>query len=75
MPTGDCDLGAGAARSEPFMRQVFIGRGNNLAADPPAFERKLFVIRRLAEKGIDCGLLKPTPENIGQVLLRAGIKN
>lgn len=55
VPTDNGDLGATAARSEPFMRQVFIGRGENLAADPLAFERKLFVIRRLAEKQIDCG--------------------
>ncbi len=55
VPTADCDLGATAALSEPFLRQVFIGRGDNLSDDPLAFERKLFVIRRLAEKGIDCG--------------------
>ena len=55
VPVDNRDLGATAARSEPFMRQVFIGRGENLVADPLAFERKLFVIRRLAEKQIDCG--------------------
>ncbi len=55
VPADNRDLGATAARSEPFVRQVFIGRGDNLAADPLAFERKLYVIRRLAEKQLDCG--------------------
>ena len=53
VPTDNRDLGATAARSEPVMRQVFIGRGDLPAADPLAFERKLFVIRRLAEKQLD----------------------
>ena len=50
VPTDNAALGATAVRSEPVMRQVFIGRGRGLAGDPLAFERKLFVIRRLAEK-------------------------
>ena len=55
VPVDNADLGVTAARSEPFMRQVFIGRGPGLDSDPLAFERKLFVIRRLAEKQLDCG--------------------
>ncbi len=55
VPANNADLGATAALSEPFMRQVFIGRGPGLDSDPLDFERKLFVIRRLAEKQIDCG--------------------
>ena len=52
VPTDNAALGATAVGSEPVMRQVFIGRGRGLAGDPLAFERKLFVIRRLAEKQI-----------------------
>ena len=57
VPTDNRGLGAAALRSEPVMRQVFIGRGafeNSALSDDLAFERKLFVIRRLAEHGIDC---------------------
>ena len=56
VPTDNRALGATAVHAEPFMRQVFIGRGDNLPHDPLAFERKLFVIRRLAEKQINCDL-------------------
>jgi len=56
VPSDNRELGATAVASEPIMRQVFIGRGPGLpdAADGLAFERKLFVIRRLAEKHIVC---------------------
>ncbi|WP_374688511.1 glutamate synthase central domain-containing protein, partial [Promineifilum sp.] len=56
VPTDNRDLGATALRSEPVMRQVFIGRGRQDASDPDglAFERQLFTIRRLAEKDIEC---------------------
>ena len=37
--------------SEPVVRQVFIGRDPKLT-DDMAFERKLYVIRKLAERGI-----------------------
>ena len=51
VPTDNRDLGATAAASEPVMRQAFIGRGPDLPdfGDGLDFERKLFVIRRLAE--------------------------
>ncbi len=52
VPVDSSGLGAAAAGSEPVTRQVYIGRGANLSPDPLAFERKLYVIRRLAEKGI-----------------------
>ncbi len=43
---------ADAARAvEPVMRQVFIGRGANLA-DQNAFERKLFIIRKRIEHAV-----------------------
>ena len=51
IPTNNASLGATAKASEPFMRQVFIGRNAKLA-DDMAFERKLYVIRKRAENAI-----------------------
>ena len=51
IPTSNVTLGATALVSEPFMRQVFIGRGKK-QADDLAFERKLYVIRKRAENAI-----------------------
>ncbi len=51
VPTDNLYLGETAKASEPFVRQVFIGRGDNVA-DDIAFERKLYVIRRRAENAI-----------------------
>jgi glutamate synthase (ferredoxin) len=45
VPTNNASLGATARASEPFMRQVFIGR-NPALKDDLAFERKLYVIRK-----------------------------
>ncbi len=47
VPTDNSTLGDTAKASEPFMRQVFIGRNPDLK-DQQAFERKLFVIRKRA---------------------------
>jgi len=47
VPTDNSSLGETAKSSEPFMRQVFIGRNPNLS-DDMAFERKLYVIRKRA---------------------------
>ncbi len=54
VPVDNRPLGATALASEPLVRQVFIGRS---AAVAPGmnFERKLFAIRRLAEKQIRYG--------------------
>ncbi|MBC8050547.1 MAG: glutamate synthase subunit alpha, partial [Chitinophagales bacterium] len=41
-------LGWSVVATEPFMAQIFIGRGANCASES-AFELKLFVIRRVAE--------------------------
>ncbi|MBY0511553.1 MAG: glutamate synthase large subunit, partial [Rhodospirillaceae bacterium] len=41
-------LGESVKSSEPWIRQVFIGRGKNVVAGD-AFERKLFIIRKLIE--------------------------
>ena len=51
VPTDNSTLGATAQSSEPFMQQVFIARGADLA-DDLAFERKLYVIRKLAYNAI-----------------------
>ncbi|REK62538.1 MAG: glutamate synthase large subunit [Cohnella sp.] len=51
VPTDDSMLGISAKRVKPFVRQVFIERAEGLD-DDLAFERKLYVIRRLAEKAI-----------------------
>jgi len=47
VPTDNSALGETAKSSEPFIRQVFIGRAPGLE-DPMAFERKLYVIRKRA---------------------------
>lgn len=46
------DLPESVTACEPVIRQVFIGTGDN-AADQDAFERKLYVIRRVARNRID----------------------
>ena len=50
IPT-DNSLGLTAQKSEPFMMQVFIGR-NPALTDDLAFERKLYIIRKVAEQRI-----------------------
>jgi glutamate synthase domain-containing protein 2/glutamate synthase domain-containing protein 1/glutamate synthase domain-containing protein 3 len=47
LPTDNSMLGETAKGSEPFMRQVFIGRDPALT-DEAVFERKLYVIRKRA---------------------------
>ncbi len=47
VPTNNATLGQTARSSEPFIRQVFIGR-NPALKDDMAFERKLYVIRKRA---------------------------
>jgi glutamate synthase (ferredoxin) len=54
VPTDNLYLGETAKLSEPFVRQVFIGRGRGVK-DDMAFERKLYVIRRRAENAIRYG--------------------
>ncbi|MHB0869222.1 MAG: glutamate synthase large subunit [Chloroflexota bacterium] len=51
VPTNNWPLGNSARAAEPVVRQIFIGRNPDLA-DDTAFERKLYVIRRRAEKEI-----------------------
>ncbi|HTM08067.1 MAG TPA: glutamate synthase central domain-containing protein, partial [Verrucomicrobiae bacterium] len=54
VPTDNMYLGDTAKASEPFIRQVFIGRGKEIE-DDLAFERKLYVIRRRAENALRYG--------------------
>src|ERR671917_462123 len=42
--------GPSARAVEPVIRQVFVGASTELAADEDAFERKLYVIRRVIER-------------------------
>jgi glutamate synthase (NADPH/NADH) large chain len=51
VPTDASTLGEIARQSQPVIRQIFIGRGEG-TADELAFERKLYVIRRLVEKKV-----------------------
>jgi glutamate synthase (ferredoxin) len=51
VPTDNSSLGKTAVAAEPFMAQVFIGRNAGIK-DEQAFERELFVIRKVAEQKI-----------------------
>jgi len=51
VPTDNSPIGPTALAGEPSMRQLFIGRSQDLA-DNEAFERKLYVIRRRCEKTV-----------------------
>ena len=54
VPTDNSSLGETAIAGEPFIRQLFVGRNDAalIGNDPLAFERKLYVIRKRAEKAI-----------------------
>ena len=51
VPVDNHELGNSAKAVEPFIRQVFIGRGADYP-DQDAFERKLFVIRKQVENAV-----------------------
>ena len=51
VPTNNSSIGRSAAFSQPFIRQVFIKRSEDIS-DPNAFERKLYVIRRRVTRAI-----------------------
>jgi glutamate synthase domain-containing protein 1 len=55
VPTDDVGIGPSALASRPLVRQIFIGRDQS-TADQPAFERKLYVIRKLVTKGAKRGI-------------------
>ena len=56
VPTNNESLGQTARASEPFLRQVFVGRSATLK-DEMDFERKLYVIRKRAVNTIRTGKL------------------
>jgi glutamate synthase (NADPH/NADH) large chain len=51
VPTDNKELGESVKSVEPAYRQVFFRRGKD-AADSAAFERKLYVVRKYAERSI-----------------------
>ena len=51
VPTNSAGLGSTARASQPTIRQVFVARGER-CPDEAAFERKLYVIRRMVEKAV-----------------------
>jgi glutamate synthase (NADPH) large chain len=51
VPTENSSLGASAKAAQPLIRQVFIDRPESLVEDL-AFERKLYIVRRLVEKAV-----------------------
>ena len=55
VPTDNSYLGESVKPNEPLIRQVFIGRADNIA-DQDAFERKLFVIRKHSHRLVRQGL-------------------
>ena len=54
VPTDNSSLGKTAVAAEPFMAQVFVGR-NPAITDHDAFERRLYIIRKVAERRIRYG--------------------
>ncbi len=58
VPTDNSSLGNTAKSSEPFMEQVFVARGSNIA-DDEAFDRKLYVIRKRAHVAIRATGINP----------------
>jgi glutamate synthase domain-containing protein 2/glutamate synthase domain-containing protein 1/glutamate synthase domain-containing protein 3 len=51
VPVDEKSIGATARASRPAIRQLFIGAGPAHLEDQDAFERKLYVIRRVTEAG------------------------
>jgi glutamate synthase domain-containing protein 2/glutamate synthase domain-containing protein 1/glutamate synthase domain-containing protein 3 len=49
VPVDEAHVGETANRTRPHMRQLFVGAVGDYAADQDAFERKLYVIRRIVE--------------------------
>lgn len=49
VPTEGGSLGRSAQKVQPIVKQVIIARGDRFSRDQMAFERKLYVMRRIAE--------------------------
>jgi glutamate synthase (NADPH/NADH) large chain len=54
VPTDNSGLGETVKPTEPFVRMIFVGRGNRVA-DQQDFERRLFLIRKQAENRVPSG--------------------
>ena len=61
VPTNNAGLGESAKKVQPFVCQFFVGRGEGVA-DDAAFERKLYVIRRVATQNHRYHHVNGTPE-------------
>ena len=59
VPVDSSVPGPSAAAVEPRIRQVFVGVGNT-EGDQQAFERKVYVVRRLIEKGAGADIAIPS---------------
>jgi glutamate synthase (ferredoxin) len=51
VPTDNSSLGPTAQKSQPVIKQLFIGRGSSVETEE-AFERKLYVVRRRARHAV-----------------------
>jgi len=60
VPVDDRHVGIDAGQVAPRIRHLVIGASPELAADPDAFERKLYVIRRVAELAAGPDLVLPS---------------
>ncbi|HXK15545.1 MAG TPA: glutamate synthase large subunit, partial [Gaiellaceae bacterium] len=60
VPVDGRHVGSHARLFAPFVRQLFVAASPELATDPDAFERKLYVIRRVAELAAGPELVVPS---------------
>jgi glutamate synthase domain-containing protein 2/glutamate synthase domain-containing protein 1/glutamate synthase domain-containing protein 3 len=60
VPVDNRHVGSHARLFAPFIRQLFVGASPELAADAAAFERSLYVIRRVAERAAGAELALPS---------------
>lgn len=73
VPTDNATLGKSALAAEPYLRQVFIARQPGL--DDDAFERKLFVIRKRAEKAMRYSAERDDSEEIAGTFYIASLSH
>ncbi len=60
VPVDDTHVGTQARLSAPRIRQLFVAASPELTVDPDAFERRLYVIRRVAERAAGAELVIPS---------------
>src|SRR6185437_2328043 len=60
VPVDAAHVGQTAGMFAPVVRQLIVGASDELAGDQDAFERKLYVIRRVAEKAAGPDLVVPS---------------